>query len=46
MKHAKPTVLVAGTQGVIGRTAAKLYAKKQGTTVCGILRRSIVGLEN
>ena len=46
MKHNKPIVLVAGAQGVIGRAAAKLYAKKLGTTVYGISRRPVVGLEN
>jgi nucleoside-diphosphate-sugar epimerase len=46
MKHDKPTVLVAGAQGVIGRAAAKLYAQKPGTTVYGISRRPVVGLEN
>jgi nucleoside-diphosphate-sugar epimerase len=46
MKHNKPIVLVAGAQGVIGRAAAKLYAEKPGTTVYGISRRPVVGLEN
>src|ERR1035441_4114593 len=42
----KRTVLVAGAQGVIGRAAAQYFSKDAGTTVFGISRRPIDGLEN
>jgi NAD(P)-dependent dehydrogenase (short-subunit alcohol dehydrogenase family) len=46
MKKSPKVVLVAGAQGVIGRAAAEHFAKEAGTTVYGVSRRSIEGLEN
>jgi nucleoside-diphosphate-sugar epimerase len=46
MNDYKKTVLVAGTQGVIGRAAAEHYSKQAGTTVYGISRRPIDGLDS
>jgi nucleoside-diphosphate-sugar epimerase len=46
MKTARKVVLVAGAQGVIGRAAAEHFAKEAGTTVYGVSRRPIEGLEN
>ena len=46
MKKSPKVVLVAGAQGVIGRAAAEHFAKEAGTTVYGVSRRSIDGLEN
>jgi nucleoside-diphosphate-sugar epimerase len=42
----RKTVLVAGAQGVIGRAAAEHFSKESGTTVYGISRRLVEGLEN
>jgi nucleoside-diphosphate-sugar epimerase len=42
----RKTVLVAGAQGVIGRAAAEHFSKDAGTTVYGISRRPVEGLDN
>ncbi len=39
------TVLIAGAQGVIGRAAAQRFLKDADTTVYGISRRPVEGLE-
>lgn len=46
MKTLTKTVLVAGAQGVTGRAVAEHFSKKTDTTVYGISRRPIEGLEN
>jgi nucleoside-diphosphate-sugar epimerase len=46
MKKAKKAVLVAGAQGVIGRTAAEHFSKEADATIYGVSRRPVVGLEN
>ena len=42
----RKTVLVAGAQGVIGRAAAAHYSQQADTTVYGVSRRPVDGLEN
>ena len=46
MSTPQKTVLVAGAQGVIGRAAAARFSKDADTTVYGISRRPVEGLEN
>ncbi len=48
MTHAMPkkTVLITGAQGVIGRAAALHFSQQADTTVYGVSRRPIEGLEN
>jgi nucleoside-diphosphate-sugar epimerase len=45
MKRARKAVLVTGAQGVIGRAAAEHFSKEPDTTVYGVSRRHIEGLE-
>lgn len=40
------TVLVTGALGVTGRAAAEHFSKAAGTTVYGVSRRPVAGLEN
>ncbi|MDB5294461.1 MAG: hypothetical protein JWO31_444 [Phycisphaerales bacterium] len=46
MSTERKTVLVAGAQGVIGRAAAEHFSKDAGTTVYGISRRPVEGLDD
>ena len=45
MNTPQKTVLVAGAQGVIGRAAARHFLKDDDTTVYGVSRRPVEGLD-
>jgi NAD(P)-dependent dehydrogenase (short-subunit alcohol dehydrogenase family) len=45
MKTLRKTVLVAGSQGVIGRAAAEHFSKEADTTVYAVSRRPLSGLK-
>jgi nucleoside-diphosphate-sugar epimerase len=45
MSSITKTVVVAGSQGVIGRNAALHFARQPGTTVYGLSRRASQGIE-